>query len=206
VNEKGLAITLNYAFVTDPPAANPLVTMLIADALATCASVAEAVRRITAAPRWGAGMLLLADSSGDMASLELSNTRSAVRRPGAGDDWLLFTNVCHCADTCSVQIPESAAWSEKAPLSLRGGLVLQPHANRAARLEELVRQQSSIGPDELAAIMADHGASGVPDGASPCVHTGYFNTTASLQWFPAQRSVRVSYSAACEAEYVELKL
>jgi len=39
MNEKGLAITLNYAFVTDPGRPNPLVTMLIADALAACATV-----------------------------------------------------------------------------------------------------------------------------------------------------------------------
>ena len=206
VNEKGLAITLNYAFVTDSVTPNPLVTMLIADALASCATVTEAVRRITASPRWGAGMLMLADASGDLASVELSNTRAGVRRPAAGADWLLFTNVCLCPETCAVQLSESAAYGENVPLPLRGGSVLQPHANRARRIEELVRNQNSIGPDELAAIMADHGPTGVPDGASPCVHTDYFNTTASLQWFPARRRVRVSYSSACTAQYVEIAL
>ena len=206
VNEKGLAITLNYAFVTDSGPPNPLVSMLITDALASCATVTEAVRRITASPRWGAGMLMLADASGDMASVELSNTRAGVRRPAAGADWLLFTNVCLCPETCAVQVSESAAWSDKAPSPLRGESVLQPHAIRARRIEELVRNQSSIGPDELAAIMADHGSTGVPDGASPCVHTDYFKTTASLQWFPARRRVRVSYSTACTAQYVEIAL
>ena len=42
VNEKGLAIMINYAFVTAPVTPNPLVTMLIADALASCATVTEA--------------------------------------------------------------------------------------------------------------------------------------------------------------------
>jgi len=206
VNEKGLAITLNYAFVTDPVTPNPLVTMLIADALASCATVTEAVRRITASPRWGAGMLMLADASGDLASVELSNTRAGVRRPATGADWLHFTNVCLCPETCAVQVAESAAWSDKSPVALRGGSVLQPHAIRARRMEELVQKQSSIGPDELAAIMADHGPTGVPDGASPCVHTDYFKTTASLQWFPVRRGVRVSYSTACTAQYVDINL
>jgi hypothetical protein len=206
VNEKGLAITVNYAFVTDAATPNPLVSMVIADALASCATVAEAVRRITASPRWGAGMLMLADASGDLASVELSNTRAGVRRPAAGVDWLLFTNVCHCPETCAVQVSELAAWSDKAPSPLRGGSVLQPHAIRARRIEELCRDQSSLGPDELAAIMADHGPTGVPDGASPCVHTDYFQTTASLQWFPARRRVRASYGTACTAEYVEVAL
>jgi predicted choloylglycine hydrolase len=206
VNEKGLAITVNYAFVTDTGAPNPLITMLIADALASCATVTEALRRIAVAPHWGAGMLMLADASGDLASVELSNTRAGVRRPAAGEDWLLFTNVCLCPETCAVQVPQSAAYSDKAPLPLRGVSVLQPHADRCRRIHGLFLKQSSVGPDELAAIMADHGPTGVPDGASPCVHTDYFNTTASLQWFPARRQLRVSFSSACTAKYVEIAL
>ncbi len=206
VNEKGLAITLDYAFVTDAGRPGALITMLIADALASCATVNEAVRRITASPRWGAGILMLADASGDLASVELSNTRAGVRRPAAGDDWLLFTNVCQCPETYAVQVSETAAFSDRVPSPLRGGPVLQPHALRARRIEALVRNQRSLGPDDLAAVMADHGPTGAPDGASPCVHTDYFNTTAALQWFPAGRRVRVAYSSACTAQYVEIAL
>lgn len=206
VNEKGLAITINYAFVTDRGMPSPLISMWIADALATCATVDEAARWFSTKPRWGAAMLMLADASGDLASVELSNTRAAVRRPAAGEDYLLFTNVCLCPETRAVQVPDAATYSEKAPTSLRGGYVLRPHVDRARRIEELVRKQSTIGSDELAVIMADHGPGGEPDGASPCVHTGYFNTTATLQWFPRRRSVRVSYSSACKARYAEISL
>jgi hypothetical protein len=206
MNEKGLAISYNYAFVIDSTPPKPLITMSIADALASCATVTEAVRHITAIPRWGAGMLMLADASGDLASVELSNTRAGVRCPAAGEDWLLFTNVCFCRETCPVQVSESAVWSNKAPSPLRGGSVLQPHTDRCRRIQDLLLKQSSVGPDELAAIMADHGPAGVAGGASPCVHTGYFNTSAALQWFPARRAVRVSYGAACTARYVEIAL
>ncbi len=206
MNEKGLTITLNYAFVTDPGLPNPVVSMVIAEALASCATVAEAISQITARPRWGAGMLMLADAAGDLASVELSNTRTGVRRPAASANWLLFTNVCLCPETRAVQVPETAVFSDNVPLPLRGKPVLQWHADRARRLEELIRHRNSIGPGELAAIMADHGPAGVAGGASPCVHTDYFNTTAALQWFPARRAVRVSYGAACTARYVEIAL
>jgi hypothetical protein len=206
VNEKGLAITINYAFVTDSAPPNPLITMLIADALASCATVTEAVRRIAATPHWGAGMLMLGDASGDLASVELSNTRAGVRRPAAGEDWLLFTNVCCCPETRPVQVSESAVWSNKAPAALRGVSVLQPHTDRGRRIQELLLRQSRVGPDELAAIMGDHGPAGVPDGGSPCVHTDYFATTAAFQWFPARRAVRVSFSPACTAQYAEIAL
>jgi hypothetical protein len=206
VNEKGLAITLDYAFVTDLGPPNPLITMLIADALAACATVDEAVRRITANPRWGAGLLMLADASGELASVELSSTRSDVRRPAVGTDYLLFTNVCHCKETCAVQVSEAASYSNRVPTPLRRSSVLKPHADRERRIEALLLKQANVGHEELGNIMGDHGPNGVPDGSSPCVHTDYFNTTACLQWFPASRRVRVAYSAACVAEYAEISL
>ncbi len=206
VNEKGLCVTLNYAFATDAGSPAPLITMVIAEALAQCVSVNEAADFVMRQPRWGAGILMLADATGDLASLELTNTRAAIRRPAAGQDWLLHTNVCRCPDTCAVQVPESAVFSDRVPRALRGKPVLRWHEDRARRIEDLVQAQKPIGPDRLAAIMADHGPSGTPDGASPCVHTDYWRTTASLQWYPARRSVRASYSTACEADYVEVSL
>src|SRR5262249_20677929 len=101
---------------------------------------------------------------------------------------------------------DSAAYAENTPTALRGTSVLQPHGDRARRIEELLRKQDCIGLAELAAIMADHGPKGVPDATSPCVHTDYFNSTAALQWFPARRSVRASYSTACTARYAEVAL
>ena len=206
VNEKGLCITLNYAFATDASNPAPLITMAIAEALSQCQSVNEAAEYIARQPRWGAGMLLLADASGDLASLELTNTRSALRRPPPGQDWLVFTNVCRCPETCAVQVPDSARYSDRVPRALRGQPVLGWHAERAARLEQLVQAQKPIDPEALAAIMSDHGPTGVADGASPCVHTDYWRTTACLQWFPASRTVRVAYTTACQAKYVEFAL
>jgi hypothetical protein len=206
VNEQGLCITLDYAFAVDAGAPAPLITMLIGEALARCASVSEAADFLMRQPRWGAGMLMLADASGELASLELTNTRAAIRRPAAGQDWLLHTNVCRCPDTCAVQVPEAAVFSDRVPQVLRGKPVLRWHEDRARRLEELVLAQKPVGPDRLAAIMADHGPTGAPDGTSPCVHTDYWRTTACLQWFPARRSVKASYSTACEADYVEVSL
>ncbi len=96
VNEKGLAIVQNYAFVIDPQRPAPLISMLITDALAVCGSVSEAIEFLAPRPRWGAAILTLADASGDIAILEMSNTRTAIRRPPEAKDWLLATYVCAC--------------------------------------------------------------------------------------------------------------
>ena len=206
VNEHGLCITLNYAFLLDSGRPAPLITMLIAEALARCKDVAGALDYIRQRPRWGSGILMLADDGGELVSLELSSSRSAVRRPAPGEDWLAFTNVCRCSETCAAQVPESARFSERVPLPLRGRPVLEWHTTRSSRIETLVRSCGTLGTKELAAIMADHGPQGQPDGSSPCVHTEYWRTTAALQWLPSTRSVRAWYGTACTAQYVHLSL
>jgi hypothetical protein len=206
MNEQGLCITLNYAFATDPAGPAPLVTMVIAEALAGCSTVAEAIAHVRQRPHWGAGILMLADASGDLASLELSNTRSAVRRPNPGSDWIAFTNVCRCPETMAVQVAEDAVFSNRVPAPLRGQPVVQWHSARAQRIEDLVNAHGPLDGDGLAAIMADHGPQGVADGSTPCVHTDYWRTTAALQWYPSQRALRVSYSTACTARYAEFSL
>jgi hypothetical protein len=103
-------------------------------------------------------------------------------------------------------VPLTDVYGEQVPRSLRGQPVLQCHAERACRIQSQLEQQAKVGPDELAAIMADHGPDGIPSGSSPCVHADYFRTTACLQWFPADRKVRVAFSNPCVADYAEFGL
>ena len=206
INERGLCITLNYAFLFDSGQPAPLITMLIAEALARCSNVSEAIRHIERRSRWGTGILMLADTDGDIASLELSPSKAAVRRPGPGEDWLAFTNVCRSPQICALQVPETAVFSGKVPASLQGEPVLQPHINRARRIEDLVRAHRSLDVNDIAKVMADHGPNGLPGKSSPCVHADYWRTTAALQWLPRKRSVRAWYDSACTAKYVELGL
>ena len=96
--------------------------------------------------------------------------------------------------------------------------VLSLHADEAAtlRIEELAAKcdAGTLTPEERAEyqVIVEVGDScsapsdqSLPSG-SPCAHDDYFMTTASLQWFPARRRVRVSYSSTCTARYVEIAL
>jgi predicted choloylglycine hydrolase len=206
VNERGLGITLNYAFATDRPAPSTTITMAISEALATCSSVEQAAARIAALPRWGAGIVMLADAGGDIASLELSNTRFDLRRPKGGEDVLVHTNCFTCATTREVEVARDAVFCGRVPAALHGVPVLALHEKRASRIENLLGERDRIDPDFLAEVMADHGPSSGPDGASPCVHTAYWSTTACLQLFPAARRIRASYSSACRVHWRELGL
>jgi hypothetical protein len=206
VNEHGLAVTYDYAFPMDSPRLPVPISNAIAGALARCRSVDEAARFISDHARWGGAMLLLADASGDLASLELSNTRTQLRRPEPGAGCIHHTNCFRLAETQSCQIPADAVFGSRAPSALRGQSVLEPHAQRDRRIGELLRGYAKLGLDDLAAVLADHGADGVPGGHTPCVHTDYWQTTACIQILPAQRRMRVSWSSACQADFREVAL
>jgi hypothetical protein len=180
--------------------------MAISEALAHCRSVAEAADWISSRPRWGGGILMLADPSGEIASLELSSTSSRLRRPAENEHLIYHTNCFAEGNMCAVQVPAGAHFTDRAPRPLRGRRVLQSADSRRDQLQQLLARYPLLGPDGLQTILSDHGSSGQPGDDSLCMHGSYWTTTASLQWFPAERKVRVAYSSTCQAEYVELQL
>lgn len=206
INETGLSITYDYAFATDAPAqpAAPI-SFAIAAALANCRTVKEAASCISKSLRWGGGLLMLADADGMIASLELSNTRSFLRWPDNNESQLFHTNA-FCSDALrAVQITDDAIYTNKAPSPLRGRRLHESSECRDSRLLELLDRAEALDADALTAIMADHGHDGVPGNNSPCVHSDYWFTTACLQFFPKTRSMRVSYSTACAAEFCQFE-
>jgi hypothetical protein len=206
INERGLCASTNYAFVTDRGGCGIPITMRVAEVLQSCGTVAEAVQWLSSKPRWGGGLIMLADAGGDIASLELSNTRSHVRRPEGSEDMLFHSNQFSLADMREVEISHDAVFGAKAPRALQGVSVLGPFEVRDRRAMELLRSAAALGPDEIAALMADHGPAGEPSFESICVHTDYWCTTACLQLFPRWRRMRVAYATACRAEYREFGL
>ena len=112
VNERGLAITYDYAFaIDDAQGSGPPISASISAALARAATVGEAAEIIMGRPRWGGGLLMLADAEGDIASLELSSTRSALRRPAAGEDVICHTNAFSTERMQAVQVAADAIFT-----------------------------------------------------------------------------------------------
>ena len=206
VKERGLAIACDYAFVTDPADPAPTISMAIADALATCATVAEAAERIAARPRWGGGLLMLADAGGDIASLELSNTRSHLRRPEPGVDVVVHTNRFSSPELREVEIPPDACFTDAAPTPLRGRRVHESAEQRDARFACLLAEPRPLTPDGLAALMADHGPDGQPGNGTPCRHSDYWHTSACIQLLPRSGRLRAAYAPACRAAYADFAL
>ena len=205
MNEKGLAITYDYAFTTDrSPVPSGPISMAISEALERCTSVAQAADWINKKPRAGGGLLMMADAQGDIASLELSNTRSHLRRPTPGEDTLFHTNNYAGESMLEVQIPENAIYNDNAPSPLRGRRVHHSSDMRNQRYRQLLDNKKIFDEETLAALMADHGENGIPNDFTPCVHGSYWQTTACLQFFPKSGKIRVAYDLACQAKYREI--
>ncbi len=206
VNERGLAIAYNYAFAVDDPRPAGTISMAVSEALARCSSVAEAAERIASRPRWGGGLLLLADAAGDIASLELSNTRVHLRRPEPGQDHIFHTNRYCGAAMREVELREDAIFGERAPRALRGKRVHDSAERRAARLAQLLLDGGALGERELKAVLADHGPEGSPTDTTLCVHGGYLQTTASFLYYPRSRRISYDFSSACRSRWLEASL
>jgi hypothetical protein len=206
INEKGLCITNNYAYVIDTKRPGPTISMLTADALAHCTTVDAAVDRIGGQARAGGGMLMLADTAGQIASLELSSTRCAVRRPERGRNWLTHTNRFQCAEMADVQLDSRAVYSQRAPTALRGLRVHQSADDRDQRFRQQLGDQPYVTAETVAQVMVDHGPEGQPSFGTICMHSNYWSTTACIQLFPQSRRMRVAYSSACQAEFVQFQL
>ena len=98
---------------------------------------------------------MLADESGDIASLELSSTRAQLRRPIDGADFLYHTNCFFQPEMCGVQVPAEAIFTDRAPTPIRGRRVLQSANCRRERFGKLLSADVALRPDQLQAILSD---------------------------------------------------
>ena len=206
MNEHGLCVTYDYAFMNDRATFSGTISMAVSTVLESCRTVDEAVETLRHLPRWGGGILMLADATGDIASMELSNTRTGLRRPSHGEDVLYHSNQVQDSRMREVQVDAGAVFTTRAPRALHGRRVLASSEVRDARFAELLSDDRALSADDLQSIMSDHGAEGCPGDTTICVHGSYWFTTASLQFFPRTRRVRIAYDTTCNAEYQELGL
>src|SRR5438034_1576518 len=89
LNEKGLCITYDYAYVSDFSGRGTApISIVIAEALQRCATVIEAADWISSRPRWGGGILMLLDTD------QLARIMSDQQSGGMPGD----TSICKHSD------------------------------------------------------------------------------------------------------------
>lgn len=203
INESGLCITYDWILATDTAKPAPPLSLAIEEALSMCTRAEDAIAKISAMPRCGGGSLMIADATGTVAALELSNHRAEVRYPAEDDGAIHHSNRFVSPNMADVQPEHDACFSQHAPKELQGHRILESAELRDERLKELLHGEGTLNGDHLTAMLSDHGAENEPNANTICMHGEQWQTLASLQFSPMERSVRVSYGLACEAEFVE---
>ncbi len=201
VNERGLAVSYNYAFGTDLPKAMAPVSLLVQEILESCSSVEEAVGMARDSKRAGGALLLLLDADGNMASVELSPNFSGVREPEDG----IIINANHyvTSDTIPYSIPPNAYYSARAPKGLKGLRVHESSELRMSRAQQLLGEKEVFSLKELVEVFSDHGEAGRGDNNSICRHGEYFTTTCSLIMMPRSRRMLVTYGNPCDSIFTD---
>lgn len=203
VNEAGLCVTCNYAYATDTAGPGPTMTMLLSEVLSRFRTVSEATEFLTQTPRVGGGLLMLADATGRILSVEISSTRLECREPPPGRDRLCHTNRYCCAATAAIEVAAGAVHGDHSPQALRGRRVHQSAEDRDRQLRQLLDSEPEFDRESLQRMMSSHGSDGAASASTVCMHSDYWHTTASLQLYPAERLLRASFSPACAARYTD---
>jgi len=201
INEHGLCISYNYGYGTDMPNVNVPITLLVQEALENCTNTREAIDFLGAGKRSGGAILLVADASGDMVTVELSSNFSGVREPDQGI--IINTNHYKCREMASYDIPRNAYYTNKNVKALRGIRVHESSELRYSRAEQLLTDMESISMKDLLSVFCDHGESGRGDNNTICRHGPYFSTTCSIIMLPYSRRLLVTYGNPCDSVFTD---
>jgi len=201
MNEHGLCISYNYGHGTDMPKSNVPISLLVQEALENCATTGQAVEFLREGKRCGGAILLVADASGEAATVELSSNFSGVRGPG--EDLLINTNHYKCREMTSYDIPRNAYYTKDNVRALRGTRVHESSELRYGRAEQLLSGMERITMKDLLAVFCDHGESGRGDDNTICRHGPYFTTTCSVIMLPRSRRLLVTYGRPCESVFTD---
>ena len=162
--------------------------LLLRELLECCANVEEATRRAIERDAINYGNnILLADESGDLAVVERSVTRQALRRRADDTSMLIATNHSLTPELAEV---------------LGGGKVLL--TNSRERFERLL-ELSPTPPDSLAGLENLFRAHTQPGGF--CQHgQGNLHTIAALIVAPRPRQIWVAHGAPCQNQFLPISL
>lgn len=201
INEHGLAVAYNYGHFRGQGAAAITITTIVQELLEQCATVPQAIAAAAGMPRVGGALLMLADASGQTASVELGPDRMGVRR----GDALVHANHACTPVMRGRDIPWHATFPPWWPTEeLRGRRYHESSDLRHTRAEELVGAVSALGEDDLLAILRDHGSGDEGDDFSLCRHGPYYTTTCSVLLFPRRRRMKICFGNPCESRFEEI--
>lgn len=201
VNNCGLSATLNHAFAVEKEGMGIPPSMLLQEVLDSCGSTAEAIRVLKKSRPACGSLITLVDSKGDMAAVELSQTRIAVRK--AKNGLILAINRYETAALKKIEIPQNAFFDpKKFPAVFHGIPIHNANWSRAQRFESLLAKKGRFRVEEIESILKDHDSNNTPAQTTICRHHGTASTLASAIMDPKNGIIRVLKGNPCKRSYM----
>lgn len=202
MNEHGLAVCYNLAYTIEKPSCYVPLSFALQEMLETCRNTEQAVEFITKAKQGGHDALLtIADSEGDMKTVELTPNHAAVRDTSGNQ--VVNTNHFFTSEMQQYEIPHNAVYSGKSPKEMLGVKVHASSEARLKRAQELLNRKSKIDEEAIIKILRDHGAENKPSILTICRHGGYAGTLRSVIFNLNEKTMKVLYGNPCQNEYAE---
>jgi predicted choloylglycine hydrolase len=201
MNEHGLTVTYNLAYTTEEPTCFAPLSIALQEMLETCKNTEEAIKFITNAKHAGSGLLILADTEGDVKTVEISHNHAATREPI--ENQTINTNHYHTEEMQKYEVPRNAVFSEKARKELVGKKVHRSSEERLKRAQDLLSIGGKIDENTITSVLRDHGKENIPSNYTICQHGEYASTLRSVIFYPNRRILKVLYGNPCQNEFSE---
>lgn len=205
LNEKGLAITLNHAFTTEPANDGVPPTYLVQETLDHAANVGEAIKMFERTKFSCGSIATVVDRQGGMAAMEFSREKFRVRR---GEKGILLTlNAYQTPSLRKIEIPQEAVFHpRKFPKFFHGLHIHQPNWERGARFHHLLTRAGSFGAGDLKKLLADHNDRPKGGFDSICRHHPTSDTIASVILCPKEGYIEAARGFSCRANFQRYSL
>ncbi len=201
MNEHGLTVTRNLAYSMEEPSCFAPLSCAIQEMLETCGTTGEAVDFLAKAKHGGGGVVTLADSNGEMATVEVSHNHSAVRRQV--DGLLLGTNHYLTDEMRKYEIPREAVFNDRVAGGRAGERIHRSSEERFNRAQALLERSRRIDEGFLKKVLSDHGELDRPSNETICQHGEFIRTSRSNVFLPERRAIKVLYGNPCEGDFAE---
>ena len=205
MNEHGLTVAYNLAYTLDEPQCYAPLSMALQEMLETCKTTDEAVKFIVKAKRGGHdAVLTLADAEGDIKTVEITSSHSAISESAGGQ--VINTNHYKTNEMQKHEIPSNAVYFGKGvPKEIVGVRVHESSEQRLKRAQELLKGKEKVDEGKITAVLRDHGENNEPSLFTICRHGTDASTIRSVIFYPNKRSMKVSYGKPCKNQYDEFR-
>lgn len=208
INEKGVFIGTNECFATSEREDGLSASVLIQEALETCANTGEVITYLQKSPRGSTNNWLVADASNDIRALEYTSKRLYERaiEPGSQGGFVVVTNHFEREELRAIDLPLNAVFGKKSPLPLQGIVINETSKVRFMRASELLRHPNRVAVPELQAILRDHTSDPQTKFNALCHHDPLNITAASMILKLKSREAWICIGNPCENPYQQINI